>query len=491
MKPIGWVRSAIHDAVDDVWGGMKSRIELDASRFTPDCLLGLDEFSHVEVVFEFDRVEDKEVFMGARRPRGRSDWPLIGIFAQRAKNRPNRIGVTVCELVSVAGLSIEVEGLDAIDGTPVLDIKPYMREFAPKGEIRQPAWATELMSGIGMPRGNIALDLFALTRQLVDIESITPNEERIGAFVLARLDEMAARFGGVTEKIEVEPSRFNIFARFGDVPVVTLSTHLDTVPPYVPFREDEEFLWGRGACDVKGIIAAMICAAEALLTSGERNFGLLFVVGEERNSAGALHAAKNPRGSRFLINGEPTENRLAIGGKGALRYEIEAWGKMAHSAYPELGESAIDKLLDALENLRRLPLPVDPILGKSTLNIGVIAGGRAPNVISDEARAEIFIRLVGHSAPTRRAVEQAVNGLAEARFILEIPAERFGEMPGFETCVVAFATDIPAFEGAWGKPYLIGPGTIHVAHTLEERVPKKELRESVEIYERMVRELIR
>ena len=334
------------------------------------------------------------------------------------------------------------------------------------------------------------MDLFALTRQLIEIESITPNEERIGAFLLERLDQLATRFGGVTERIEVEPKRFNLFARFGDVPIATLSTHMDTVPPYVPFREDDDFIWGRGACDVKGIIAAMICAAEELLVSGERGFGLLFVVGEERNSAGALHAARNPRGSRFIVNGEPTENLLAIGGKGALRYEIEARGKMAHSAYPELGESAIDKLLDALERLRRLPLPVDPILGKSTLNIGVIGGGRAPNVISDEARAEIFIRLVGDSAETRRAVERAVDGLAEAQFILEIPAERFGELPGFETCVVAFATDIPAFAGAWGKPYLIGPGSIQVAHTLEERVPKQALRESVGLYARLMRQLI-
>jgi tRNA-Thr(GGU) m(6)t(6)A37 methyltransferase TsaA len=147
MAPIGWVRSEVREAVDDVWGGLKNRIELDASQFTPDCLLGLDEFSHVEIVFVFDRVGKAEVFTGARRPRGRADWPLTGIFAQRAKNRPNRIGVTVCRLVLVSGLSIEVEGLDAIDGTPVLDIKPYMREFEPKGEVRQPDWATELMSG--------------------------------------------------------------------------------------------------------------------------------------------------------------------------------------------------------------------------------------------------------------------------------------------------------------------------------------------------------
>ena len=334
------------------------------------------------------------------------------------------------------------------------------------------------------------MDLFALTRQLIDIESITPNEERVGAFLLERLAELAARFGGVAEKMMVEETRFNVFARFGDVPTVTLSTHMDTVPPYVPFREDEEFLWGRGACDVKGIIAAMLCAAEELLGSGVRNIGLLFVVGEERNSAGALHAAKNPRGSRFLINGEPTENRLAIGGKGALRYEIEARGKMAHSAYPELGESAIDKLLDSLEKLRRLELPVDSLLGKSTLNIGTISGGRAPNVIPDEARAEIFIRLVGDSAATRRAVEQAVAGLADAKFVLEIPSERFGELPGFETCVVAFATDIPAFAGAWGKPFLLGPGTIHVAHTLEERVPKRALVEAVGLYASLVRQLM-
>jgi acetylornithine deacetylase len=162
---------------------------------------------------------------------------------------------------------------------------------------------------------------------------------------------------------------------------------------------------------------------------------------------------------------------------------------MAHSAYPELGQSAIEKLLDALERVRSMPLPVDPVLGASTLNIGTISGGRAPNVIPDEARAEIFVRLVGDSAPTRRAIEEAVRNLAEATFVLEIPAARFGELPGFETCVVAYATDIPAFGGAWGQPFLLGPGSIHVAHTLEERVSKEQLREAVHLYARMVREL--
>ena len=333
------------------------------------------------------------------------------------------------------------------------------------------------------------MDLSALTKELIEIESITPDEERIGARLYQIAVDLASRYRGVAERMDVEPNRSNVFVRFGDASIVTLSTHMDTVPPFVPWREDDEYIYGRGSCDTKGIIAAMLCAAENLLEAGERDFGLLFVVGEERNSAGALHAARHPRGSRFIINGEPTENKLGIGGKGALRYEIEARGKMAHSAYPELGESAIEKLLDALERLRRIELPVDTVLGASTVNIGTIIGGRAPNVIADEARAEIFIRLVNESAPTRRAVEQAVRGLAEAKFVLEIPAERFGELPDFETCVVAFATDIPAFNRAWGVPYLLGPGSIHVAHTPDERIPRQQQREAVELYSRMVRQL--
>jgi acetylornithine deacetylase len=271
---------------------------------------------------------------------------------------------------------------------------------------------------------------------------------------------------------------------------VTLSTHLDTVPPYFSSREDEDFIWGRGACDVKGIIACMLLAAERLLAADVRNFGLLFVVGEERNSVGAYHAARNPRGSKFLINGEPTENKLALGSKGALRYEITASGRMAHSAYPELGESAINKLLDALNAMRDVPLPVDNLLGPSTMNIGVIAGGRAPNVIADHAKAEVLIRLVDDGKATRAAIPAAVKGLAEAQEVLCIPALRLGALDGIETTVVAYTTDIPAFGGAWGQPYLLGPGTIHVAHTSEERVPKKQLVEAIEVYQDMVRRLL-
>jgi len=333
------------------------------------------------------------------------------------------------------------------------------------------------------------MDVFSLTRELVDIESITGHEEQVGDYLLGRLGELVSRFGGSVEKMAVEPQRNNILACFGQ-PVVTLSTHLDTVPPFIPSREDDVFIWGRGACDVKGIIAAMVCAAERLLEQGVRNFGLLFVVGEEKNSAGAFHAARHPRGSRFLINGEPTENRLAVGSKGALRYEIRASGRMAHSAYPELGESAIEKLLDALQRIRAIPLPEDPLLGRSTLNIGQISGGRAPNVIPDSAEAALMFRLVGDPEPLRKAVQAAVAGLAEAREILCIPAQKLGALDGFETTVVAFTTDIPAFGGAWGEPYLIGPGSIHLAHTSEERIPKAQLVEAIGIYEAMVRRLL-
>ncbi|MGQ9918143.1 MAG: M20/M25/M40 family metallo-hydrolase [Bryobacteraceae bacterium] len=328
-----------------------------------------------------------------------------------------------------------------------------------------------------------------MTRTLVDIESITGGEKRIGEYLFSMLDGLAARFGGQVEKMEVEPGRDNVLACFGQ-PVVTLSTHMDTVPPFFPSREDAEHIWGRGACDVKGIIAAMICAAEKLLEEGVRGFALLFVVGEEKNSAGAFHAARHPRGSRYLINGEPTENRLAVGSKGALRYEIHASGRMAHSAYPELGESAIEKLLDALSRVRAIELPTDPVLGPCTLNIGQIAGGRAPNVIPDHAEAALMFRLVGDPAPLREAVAKAVKGLAEAREILCIPALKLGAMDGFKTAVVAFTTDIPAFGGAWGEPYLIGPGSIHVAHTSEERVPKAQLAEAVTIYQTMVKRLL-
>ena len=329
------------------------------------------------------------------------------------------------------------------------------------------------------------MNVFELTRKLIDIESVTPNEEAIGLWLLDYLRPLAHQHGGSIEALDVEPHRFNVFVHWGE-PIVTLSTHLDTVPPFFPSREDDAFIWGRGACDVKGIIAAMIKAAEILLDDGNRNFGLLFVVGEERNSAGAYAAANSPRGSRFLVNGEPTENRLALGSKGAFRFEFHASGRMAHSAYPELGDSAILKLLDALTRLRQMPLDSDPILGASTMNIATITGGRAPNVIPDQASAEVFIRLVNDGSALLERVQAIAAGAVDVKHVLTIPAIRLGALSGFETFVASYTTDIPAFGGAWGKPYLIGPGTIHVAHTIEERVPKDQLNEAVNIYRDLV-----
>lgn len=333
------------------------------------------------------------------------------------------------------------------------------------------------------------MDPFQLTRVLIDIDSVTPNEEKVGQFLFDHLSEIAARTCGHVERIEVEPHRYNVLAHWGD-PVVTLSTHMDTVPPFFASREDSEFIWGRGACDTKGIIASMIYAVEALVVDGVRGIALLFVVGEERNSAGAYAAARNPRGSRYLINGEPTENKLALGSKGALRYEIIARGRMAHSAYPHLGESAIEKLLDALEKIRHIPMPNDATLGASTLNIGTIQGGRAPNVIPDHARAEVFFRLVDSGDSIRAAVSEASRGLAEAREVLYIPAVRLGSVDGLQTIVVSYTTDIPAFDGAWGQPFLLGPGSIHFAHTDEERIPKAEILEAIGIYQQLVRNLL-
>jgi len=338
----------------------------------------------------------------------------------------------------------------------------------------------------------------ALTRQLVDIESITYNEGKAGAF----LYEYLLGLGYSVEKMMVEqpdPSiapgagkeeRFNLYASLpGVTPDVVFSTHFDTVPPYFPSSEDDEFIHGRGSCDAKGILAAQIAAAEKLIAGGVKT-GLLFVVGEERDSAGAKVANKNPRGSKFLINGEPTESKVALGSKGILRYEIIATGKMAHSAYPELGESAIEKLLDALDAIRRMPLPEDPILGRTTINIGTISGGRAPNIIPDAAKAELAVRLVGDGRKMDRTLRSAVGARAEVREILELPPMHFKSLDGFPTSVVSFTTDIPVLAPAWGEPFLFGPGSIHVAHTTEEKISKRELLGAVDTYVQMTRMLL-
>ena len=329
------------------------------------------------------------------------------------------------------------------------------------------------------------MDIAALTRQLVDIESITGNEGPVGDFLHGEL----RRRGFQSEIMPVEGARCNVFATSPQAlrPSVVFSTHMDTVPPFIASSEDGANVYGRGSCDAKGIIAVQITAAERLRQEGIY-VGLLFLVGEERDSLGAKVANQRPVGSKFLVNGEPTENRVAIASKGALRVEIIAHGRMAHSAYPELGESAIDKLLAALQRLRAMKLPSEDGVGPCTLNIGVIEGGRAPNVIPDKARAQVLYRLVGPSELLKQEIVETVGDLAQVEFVLEIPFVRLRTLDGLPTMVAAFTTDIPALSN-WGQPLLIGPGSIHVAHTDREYVEKKQLQDAVDVYSSIARGL--
>lgn len=331
------------------------------------------------------------------------------------------------------------------------------------------------------------MDVIRFTRELVDIESISGNEGQVGEFLHQELRHLAYE----AEKIAVEANRNNVFATWGSEPnpAVVLSTHMDTVPPFIPSSEDASRVYGRGACDAKGIIAAQIAAAERLRAQ-DIHVGLLFLVGEERDSLGAKVANRQPRGSKYLINGEPTDNRMAVASKGALRAEVTATGRMAHSAYPELGQSAIDKLIDALTRLRAMDLPSDPDVGPCTMNIGMIEGGRAPNVIPDHAKAQLLYRLVGPAQELRHQIVAEVVDVAQVEFVLEIPFQRLHTIDGLPSMVAAFTTDIPALS-AWGKPMLIGPGSIHVAHTEGEYVPKSALAEAVEIYCGMVKGLVK
>ena len=339
----------------------------------------------------------------------------------------------------------------------------------------------------------MSMEAIRLTRQLIDIESITYNEGAVGEFLAGYLAER----GFAVERMPVaQPpeskstcERFNVYGAAQDAtPVVVLSTHMDTVPPYIKSSEDEEFIYGRGACDAKGIIAAQIAAAERLREMGVP-VGVLFVVGEERDSAGAKAANLQPKGSKFLINGEPTDNRVAVASKGALRAVVKAAGKMAHSAYPELGDSATHKLVRALDRMLELELPVNPKVGPSTLNIGVVEGGRAPNVIADKAEAQVLVRLVGDAKGTREALTQAAGADAQVDFTLEIPFKELRTVEGLPTMVAAFTTDVP-WLSAWGEPVLLGPGSIHVAHTPDEKLAKRELAEAIELYVKVAQGLV-
>lgn len=328
------------------------------------------------------------------------------------------------------------------------------------------------------------MDPITLTRRLVDIESVTGNEAEVGDFLAGYLRES----GWQVQEMPVADGRCNLYAGTGAQPEVVFSTHMDTVPPFIPSSEDADNVYGRGACDAKGILAAEIGAAERLREQG-MPVGLLFLVGEEVDSAGAKLANRHAAGSRFLINGEPTQNRLVTVTKGTLGVDLVAEGRLAHSAYPHLGESAIEKLLDALQHLRQMDLPSSAEVGPTTLNVGVISGGQAPNVVADRARAVLLYRLAGEAAEMKQRIQAAVGHLVKVRFVIETPLMRLRAVEGVPTIAVPFTTDIPHL-GNWGEPLLLGPGSVEVAHTEREFVAKRELLEAVGLYCKMAEQLL-
>ena len=329
------------------------------------------------------------------------------------------------------------------------------------------------------------LDPVALTRSLVDIDSTTGREAEVASWLGGFLRERGYR----VHEQPVSDGRVNLYAELGTSPTVVFSTHFDCVPPFFPSREERGLLFGRGACDAKGVLAAQVAAAERLRARGETRFALLFLAGEERGSDGARVAnGQAPSGVRFLINGEPTDNRLGAATRGMLRVRLKAAGRAAHSSFPELGVSAIDKLLDALMVIRGIELPSDPLLGRTHYTVGLIDGGVAPNVVSPHASAELMFRTVGDGSAVVNALA-VVEGLVTVEPVLDVPAVRLHTLGGFETEVFPYTTDVPWLT-RWGTPLLVGPGSIHVAHTAEEHIAIDELLEAVALYESLVMQLL-
>jgi len=324
------------------------------------------------------------------------------------------------------------------------------------------------------------LSLVAFARALVDIDSTTGREQAAGEWLAAELE----RLGYTVERQMVADGRFNVIASLGD-PAVVLSTHFDCVPPFFPSDLRDGVLYGRGSCDAKGILAAQVAAVERLRAEGETRVGLLFVVGEERGSDGAMTANRSPRGSAFLINGEPTGGRLGIATRGVLRLRLRALGRAAHSSIPEHGESAIDKLLDALMRMRSLTWPADPDLGKTFYTLGLIEGGIAPNVISPSATAEVMFRIVG-SADEVLGIARTLEPDVTIEEVLRVPMVRMHTIPGLPAEVFPFTTDVPLLD-RWGTPLLCGPGSILVAHTSDEHIAVAELESAVDRYVSLAR----
>jgi acetylornithine deacetylase len=331
------------------------------------------------------------------------------------------------------------------------------------------------------------MDIFQFTREIIEVESTTWNEGGAGRWLRDYLNDQ----GFAVETQAVSDGRFNVYAKIGE-PKVTFSSHMDTVPPYINFREDDKNIYGRGACDAKGVIAAQVFAAQKLRDEGLKDFGMLYVVGEEDGSDGAIVANDLPNQNKFLINGEPTESKQAIATKGALRLVIETSGRTAHAAYPELGVSAIEKLLDILNEIRSADWPTDPLLGTTTYNIGTITGGRKANVVPDHASSELMFRTVTHPDELFKLVCERIGSRAEVKrgfSIVPVHCHTVNCGQEIATEVMRFATDIPCLTN-WGAPLLYGPGSIHDAHTPHEYIAKEDLKNAVDIYAEMAKKLL-
>jgi aspartate kinase len=347
--------------------------------------------------------------------------------------------------------------------------------------------AGTIATPVAHPRAGAPPDVFRLARQLIDIPSISGEEAGIARFLAEYLTALGYRVA----LADAAPGRPNLFATTGAAPRVVLCTHLDTVPPFIGAQDDGEFISGRGACDSKGILAAQIAAAERLRADGFAEVGLLYVVDEEMGSLGARAANAHPRARdcRYVIVGEPTDNKLAVGCKGSLRVALRTSGAGGHSAYPESGTSAIDGLLPILTDLRAASWPVDRFFGDTTVNIGIISGGTRTNVLATDARADLHFRLVTDVDVVRRRLEETVAGRAEIEYLSVTPPVRLMAMPGFEQCVVGFTTDT-AHLGHWGTPLLLGPGSILEAHTAHERIARADLARGVDLYVKLVQSLL-
>jgi acetylornithine deacetylase len=327
------------------------------------------------------------------------------------------------------------------------------------------------------------LDAIRFARKLIDIDSTTGSEAEAGEWLAGHL----ASLGYSVARQAVGGGRFNVIATV-DPPRVVLSTHYDCVPPFIRSHIGDGKLFGRGSCDAKGILAAQVAASERLRADGHRRVGLLFVVGEERGSDGASMANRSPIGSKFLVNGEPTDNRLATGTRGILRVRLNARGRAGHSSAPEKFESAIEKLVDAVVRLRTLELPSDPTFGATTYSIGLIDGGVAPNVVPANASAEVMFRIVGNADDVLAAAKR-LEPLVEVEEILRVPAVRLHTIPGMPSASFPYTTDIPLLE-RWGVPLLFGPGSFLVAHTDEEHLDLGEFERAIESYVQIVTSLM-